>query len=114
MEVIAIEDQIKQVFLNLIQNAEESITEGGGTLTIKTRVVGSSAEIRVQDTGTGILPENLELIFEPFYTTKGAVKGTGLGLSVSYGIIKAAGGDIQVQSEPGKGSVFITTLPGGL
>jgi chemotaxis protein histidine kinase CheA len=59
----------------------------------------------------GIAPENLARIFDPFFTTKGAVKGTGLGLSVSYGIVREHGGDIEVQSQPGKGTQFQLTFP---
>jgi hypothetical protein len=65
----------------------------------------------VRDTGSGIAPENLARIFDPFFTTKGAVKGTGLGLSVSYGIVREHGGDIEVHSQPGKGTEFMLTFP---
>jgi hypothetical protein len=65
----------------------------------------------VRDTGAGIAPENLARIFDPFFTTKGALKGTGLGLSVSYGIVREHGGDIEVHSQPGKGTQFVLTFP---
>jgi len=65
----------------------------------------------VADTGTGISPEHLSRIFDPFFTTKGTGEGTGLGLSVSYGIVKDHGGEILVESRPGKGSVFTVILP---
>lgn len=105
-----VEDQIKQVFLNLIQNAVEA-TDEGETINISTEASDSTLTIRIKDSGQGILPENMDKIFEPFFSTKGAVKGTGLGLSVSYGIIKKHGGDIQVESKPDEGSTFTVALP---
>lgn len=109
-EVDVVEDQIKQVILNLLQNANEACS-GGGALTIRTRIQDSNVELEIEDTGQGIQQENMEKLFDPFFTTKGEVKGTGLGLSVSYGIIKRHGGDISVNSTKGKGSKFIITLP---
>ncbi len=109
-EVLAIADQIKQVLLNLLNNAMEAITMGG-EITITTKKVGNQAMVSIADSGSGIQPGDLNHIFEPFFTTKPAVKGTGLGLSVTYGIIKHHGGDIQVQSEVGKGTTFTITLP---
>jgi hypothetical protein len=67
--------------------------------------------VSVRDTGAGIAAENLARIFDPFFTTKGAKKGTGLGLSVSYGIVREHGGDISVQSQPGRGTQFLLTFP---
>ncbi|MBI4390083.1 MAG: CHASE domain-containing protein [Nitrospinae bacterium] len=107
----AIEDQIKQVVLNLVQNAEEAIGEKGGKITLTTDTADGCVRISVQDTGIGIPPNQMESIFDPFFTTKPAVKGTGLGLSVSYGIVKNHRGDIQALSAPGEGSTFIVTLP---
>ena len=66
---------------------------------------------QAKDTGTGINPENMEQIFQPFYSTKGEVKGTGLGLSVSHGIIQNHQGEIRVESQPGKGATFTVLLP---
>lgn len=108
-----IEDQIKQVVLNMIQNAEESIQAGrtDGELIISTQNGAGEVLIQFQDNGTGIPEEILGKIFEPFFTTKSAVKGTGLGLSVSHGIIESHGGKIQVDSKPGKGSVFTLIFP---
>lgn len=109
-EVMAIADQIKQVLLNLTNNAIESMTKGG-PITITTKKSKNQALISIADTGAGISKSDLSHIFEPFFTTKPAVKGTGLGLSVTYGIIKHHGGDIQVQSEIGLGTTFTITLP---
>ncbi len=108
--VNVVEDQFKQVILNLLQNANEACPKGG-TLSIRTRDLGSCVEVEIEDTGQGIPQENMAKLFDPFFTTKGEVKGTGLGLSVSYGIIKRHGGNIRVQSTEGKGSQFIITLP---
>ncbi|MBA3015090.1 MAG: DUF3365 domain-containing protein [Proteobacteria bacterium] len=109
-EVLAIADQIKQVLLNLLHNALEAMPKGG-EITIITKSSGRNAFVSIGDTGSGISPADLDHIFEPFFTTKPAVKGTGLGLSVTYGIIKRHGGDIQVQSQQGKGTTFTITLP---
>jgi signal transduction histidine kinase/CheY-like chemotaxis protein len=102
--------RIKQVFLNLINNAVYVMKEGG-TLTIRSSVAGDTVQIEVIDTGTGIPPEHLDRIFEPFFTTKPDVSGTGLGLSVSLGIVQSHGGTIEVKSELGRGSTFIVKLP---
>lgn len=104
-------DQIRQVILNLLQNAEEAIPEDGGKITIRTAARDKTIEVHIQNTGRGISPENMKMIFDPFFTTKSAVKGTGLGLSVSYGIVKSHGGDIQVNSKPEQGTTFIVSLP---
>lgn len=103
--------QMEQVFINMFVNASQAM-EDGGKLTIWTGLDldGETVVIRVEDTGSGIGKELLGKIFDPFFSTKGA-KGTGLGLSVSYGIIEGHGGTIEVQSEEGKGTVFIVTLP---
>ena len=107
--VSAVEDQLRQVFINIIINAADAMA-GGGTLTIRTAWQDEMAKVRVEDSGTGIAPENIGQIFEPFFTTKAAVEGAGLGLPVSYGIVRAHGGAIEVQSEPGK-TVFSVSLP---
>ncbi|PKO12922.1 MAG: hypothetical protein CVU39_21685 [Chloroflexi bacterium HGW-Chloroflexi-10] len=101
-------DQLEQVCLNLIINAAEHMPQGG-ILTIRVQVHHQQVEILFQDSGDGILPEDIEWIFEPFYTTK--TNGTGLGLSVSQNIIQQYGGLISVQSQPGQGSTFIISLP---
>lgn len=108
----AIPDQLKQVVLNLLSNAEESITEEEGIITISTGVADENTVVMsVVDNGVGIKPENLEHIFEPFFTTKPAVKGTGLGLSVAYGIIKRHSGAIDIESEIGSGTTVTVKLP---
>jgi signal transduction histidine kinase/HAMP domain-containing protein len=104
--------QLQQVFTNLILNAIQAMPQGG-KLTVWDKVSEDkkSIEISFADTGEGISKENLNKIFEPFYTTKKVGQGTGLGLSVSYGIVKDHGGDIQVESIVGKGTTFTVFLP---
>jgi PAS domain S-box-containing protein len=106
----AVEDQIRQVFINLIMNAGDAMNAHGGSLTIGTARQEEEAIVTVADNGSGIKPENLSRIFEPFFTTKSAVEGTGLGLPVSYGIVGAHGGAIEVRSKPGN-TVFTVRLP---
>ncbi|PYN74778.1 MAG: hypothetical protein DMD97_16640 [Candidatus Rokuibacteriota bacterium] len=103
--------RIKQVFLNLINNAVYVMQERGGSLTLRSSFSGDTVRVEVADTGTGIAPEHLGRIFEPFFTTKPEVSGTGLGLSVSLGIVESHGGTIGVQSELGVGSTFTVKLP---
>lgn len=110
-EIEIVEDQIKQVFMNLVQNAEDAITGDRGDITISTEFCKTDVRIIVQDNGQGIPDSILQSIFDPFFTTKSAVKGTGLGLSVSHGIIKKHRGDISVQSQVGQGTVFTVILP---
>lgn len=106
--------QLEQVFLNIVMNALEAMPPGG-TITItagvRRRDGDRFVEARIADTGVGIPPENLPRVFDPFFTTKEVGNGTGLGLSVSYGIVKAHGGAIEVESEVGKGSTFVVVLP---
>lgn len=128
-------NQIKQVIVNLLNNAVQAMVDTGdedrpARLTLTTRVVGPAAkeksgalrgieardsqpvvECRISDTGRGILPEHLDKIFDPFFTTKEVGQGTGLGLSISYGIIEKHGGNISVDSRPGQGTTFTLTLP---
>jgi signal transduction histidine kinase len=103
-------NQLKQVFLNLLQNAKDAMPEGG---TIRLRTVPDNGRVTVEviDSGTGIPPEIIGRVFDPFFSTKKNGDGSGLGLSVSYGIIKAHGGGIEVSSEVGHGSVFRVVLP---
>ena len=103
--------RIKQVFLNLSNNAVYVMKDRGGSLTIRSQASGAMVQVEVTDTGTGIAPEHLDRIFEPFFTTKPEVSGTGLGLSVSLGIVQSHGGTIEVKSQLGKGSTFTVKLP---
>jgi len=117
--------QLHQVLLNLCVNARDAMPEGG-VLTLSAENVmldenyasmnkeakaGPHVRLQVQDTGTGMPPDVVERIFEPFYTTKDIGKGSGLGLSTSLAIIKSHGGFVRVQSEPGKGTLFDVHLP---
>ncbi len=104
-------DQLQQVFMNIVINAADAMGENGGTLTIRTGIHNGMVEISFTDTGCGINKDHLPKIFTPFFTTKETGKGTGLGLAISYGIIETHGGDIEVVSEPGKGSTFRIKLP---
>jgi two-component system, NtrC family, sensor kinase len=109
-EIECMPSRLNQVFLNLLVNAGQSI-EGNGTITISTGFDDSEAWVAIADTGCGIAPENLNRIFDPFYTTKPVGQGTGLGLSVSHSIVRKHGGRIDVDSEPGKGTRFTVRLP---
>jgi two-component system NtrC family sensor kinase len=107
--VYAVRDHIKQVLLNLILNAMEAMPDGG---VLKIRTMQSDSEwvnLAIQDNGTGIEPENMAHLFEPFYTTK--PQGTGLGLSVSYDLVARQGGQLLVDSTPGEGTTFTIHLP---
>jgi signal transduction histidine kinase len=110
-QILAVPDQIKQVFLNLLTNAADACHDRGGTITITTRRGQHRVIIRFADTGVGIKPEDRERIFEPFFTTKPEIKGTGLGLPVCYGIVKQHHGEIRVKSTPGKGTAVTLFLP---
>ena len=103
--------QLQQVFINLLNNAAESI-QGDGTITLTTRPADSHwVKVQVSDTGSGIPEENLHRLFTPFFTTKPPGKGTGLGLSIVYGIVKMHRGQITVRSQVGHGTTFVVTLP---
>lgn len=104
-------DQLVQVFINILMNAVDALEGKPGSITLEAHQRGSMLEIRISDTGKGIEPGEAEKIFEPFYTTKETGQGTGLGLWVSYGIVKNFGGEILLESEPGKGSTFFVQLP---
>jgi two-component system NtrC family sensor kinase len=102
---------LRQVLLNLVNNAMDAIQKGG-KITVTTDIgEGDSVEIRVGDTGAGIPQENLSKIFDPFFTTKPPGKGTGLGLSICHGIIEKLGGSISVTSQVGQGTTFSIKLP---
>jgi two-component system NtrC family sensor kinase len=104
-------DQIQQVFMNIIINAADAMGENGGTLTIKTAFNNGIVEVSFIDTGCGMSKDHLLKVFTPFFTTKETGKGTGLGLAISYGIVQSHGGEIEVESEIGKGSTFRIKLP---
>ncbi len=111
-KVFAVEDQIKQVVLNLIQNAGEALPEKGGKIGVRLKKSGSFVLLQVEDNGPGIPPEIQNQIYEPFFTTKkDEVKGTGLGLSVSYGIVNNHGGHIEFENAEGGGALFSVYLP---
>lgn len=104
------ESQLKQVIMNLLMNALQAIKKEG-TITISTHTVNDQVVMKIKDTGCGIAQENLEKLFNPFFTTKPIGEGMGLGLSISYGIIKQYGGDIVVSSTLGKGTEFQVRFP---
>ncbi|PIQ97817.1 MAG: hypothetical protein COV67_02320 [Nitrospinae bacterium CG11_big_fil_rev_8_21_14_0_20_56_8] len=106
----AVSDQVRQVILNLLQNADEAITHEKGCVHISTSLQPSHVHISILDNGHGILPADIEYIFDPFFTTK-KTEGTGLGLSVSYGIVSMHQGTIQVNSIPGKETTFTVIIP---
>ncbi len=102
--------ELQQVLINLLSNAIQALGEGGQIHIETCDVTDDSIRILVRDSGCGIDPADLPRVFDPFFTS-GKASGTGLGLSVSYGIVRRFGGDIQVSSEPGSGSVFEMVLP---
>jgi PAS domain S-box-containing protein len=106
--VLASADQLTQVFLNLILNAVQQMPDGG-QLTITARHEGKQLKIAFADNGKGIPPDKLDLIFEPFYTTR--KHGTGLGLAISQQIMEQHHGRITARNNPAGGAVFIVTLP---
>ena len=117
-KVMGDSNQLEQVFLNLIANARDAVEEGGGLkkeLTITSRLSqddkSPSVLVSIKDTGVGISPENLEKVFEPFFSTKPVGKGTGLGLSLCFGIAEAHGGRIDIKSRQGEGTEVVLALP---
>jgi two-component system NtrC family sensor kinase len=110
VEIEGDQEQLRQVFTNLIVNGLQAMVVGGVlTLHISRDETGQQATVTITDSGCGIVPEHLEKLFTPFFTTK--AHGTGLGLAVSYGIVKDHGGDIRVESEAGRGATFIVVVP---
>ena len=107
--------QIQQAMLNIILNAEYFMYQAHqrGTLVISTRSCGGNISLSVADDGPGITPDKLDHVFDPFYTTKQLGEGTGLGLSICHSIIRGHGGNIYVESSPGKGAIFTIELPAG-
>lgn len=109
-KTMVIEHQLQQVFMNIVLNALDAMA-GEGTLTVRGYRVDASIEVAIADTGEGILEEDMQHIFEPFYSKKTNRRGTGLGLALSYNIVQRHGGSIRVESEPGKGSTFVISVP---
>ena len=111
--IVADPNQLMQVFLNLLLNAEQAIRENRekGTIRIRMGRTPDSVWIVFQDDGPGIAPENLEHIFDPFFTTKRPGRGTGLGLSICKTVLREHGGNIEVTTAPDGGAVFTITLP---
>jgi GAF domain-containing protein len=109
-ELTVNEGQLRQVFLGLASNALDAM-EGRGRLTIRTRHARRAVEIEFEDEGPGIPEELAQRIWDPFFTTKPPGQGTGLGLAIAQGIVADHGGRIEMQSYPGKGSLFRVVLP---
>lgn len=103
--------QLNQVFLNLINNAAQSIVAEQGTVTVRSSVEGNRIRVDVTDTGTGIPADVLPHIFDNYYTTKAASEGTGLGLPIARSIVVEHGGELKVSTELGKGTTFTVFLP---
>ena len=101
-------DKLKQVFINIITNGIQAM-EDGGTITISTKKLSDSLEIRISDEGIGIREEDILHIFEPFFTTRD--RGSGLGLAISYKVVEAHKGEIWADSVPGQGTTFVVKLP---
>jgi signal transduction histidine kinase len=108
--VVADCGQLKQVIVNLVVNSMQAMP-GGGLLTVRTAFDGACLVCTVKDTGTGMTKETLNRIFVPFFTTKDVDRGTGLGLPVVHGIITSHGGNIAVESTPGRGTIVTIRLP---
>jgi signal transduction histidine kinase len=115
--VLANQNELSQVFTNLLINARDAICETlgeqkpFGTVVLRTGVRGNQVIIEIQDDGPGIPAVNLTKLFDPFFTTKEVGRGTGLGLYISLGIIQRHGGNIEAESRPGEGAIFRVVLP---
>lgn len=113
--VMVASQQIQQVFLNIVENAEQAIKEAhgaeGGTITIETFHAGGRVLISFSDNGCGMAEDVVSKVFDPFFSTREVGQGVGLGLSSSYGIVKEHGGDLRIQSRLGEGSTVIIELP---
>ena len=106
-------DQMHQVFVNIITNAEQTMTEAHskGKLRVKTQMVDEMVQAAFTDDGPGIPEDNLKSIFDPFFTTKEVGNGTGLGLSICYGIVREHGGHMYARSKPGEGATLVVEIP---
>jgi signal transduction histidine kinase len=107
--VAADEAQLRQALLNLVRNAADAMSTGGALTVATRRSADGAVEVSVKDTGAGIPAENLDRIFEPFFSTKDG--GTGLGLALTQQIVEEHGGRIEVDSTPGRGTTFTLRLP---
>lgn len=110
-ELLGDQYQLEQVFLNLVNNAQQALQSGGGTITITSETTGDIARVTVRDTGPGVPDELVQRIFEPFFTTREVGEGSGLGLSIAYGIVQSHGGRLLAQRASGGGAEFIVELP---
>ncbi|MFQ5499403.1 MAG: sensor histidine kinase [Candidatus Zixiibacteriota bacterium] len=109
-DVVCYPNQLNQVFMNILVNGAQAI-DGKGNITIRTSRRGEQVVVEFIDSGKGISPEHLHKLFDPGFTTKGVGVGTGLGLSIVHQIVRGHGGELQVESEPGKGATFRIVLP---
>jgi signal transduction histidine kinase len=112
-DIMCYPGQMNQVFMNVLNNAQEAI-EGSGEIRIKTWLEDHQVFISIKDNGRGMTEQVKKKIFDPFYTTKDVGQGTGLGLSISFGIIEKHKGKIKINSSPGKGTEFIISIPDNL
>jgi signal transduction histidine kinase len=108
--VLALPDQLRQAFTNVLTNAIQAM-KGRGVLCLSTSLTDTSVVTTIEDSGPGIPKQHLSKIFDPFFTTKGQGEGSGLGLTVARRIIKKFGGDIRIESQEGSGTSCIVTLP---
>ena len=104
-------EMVRQILDNFLKNAVDALSDEGGIVTVSTNRLGDRIAIEVADTGSGIPPELLSQIFDPFFSTKGPGKGYGLGLAISLTLAETLGGGISVESKAGKGSRFRLWLP---
>ena len=104
------ENEMFEALLNLIRNAAEALPQGGD-IEVKTYKEADEVVITVRDTGIGIAEEDLQRVFQPFWSSKGVAIGKGMGLAVTHGLVKRHGGDISVQSKVGEGTTFTIRLP---
>jgi PAS domain S-box-containing protein len=111
IQVLGCDGELQQVFTNLIVNAVDAMHGTGGRLTVELTASETLVSLRVQDTGPGVPADKLEMIFQPFYSTKLSRGGTGLGLSISTEIVQRHGGTLRVVSPPGEGASFLVELP---
>ena len=112
-QIVADENQITEVILNILTNAEQAIGDAqeSGRITIGAATLGEKLRLTISDDGPGIPLERLDMIFDPFFTTKEIGAGTGLGLSICHGIVRQHGGELWAGGAPGEGATFTMELP---